>query len=200
MSLADGGRGVLEGRATFTLAHRAERALFLLVWAVLARWTPPGMARWRALILRAFGAEVGRGARVYGSARIWLPRNLTLGPGAVIGPRVTVYSMADIRLGAGAVVSQGAHLCCGSHDITSPGFELKTARIEIGPGAWVAAEAFVGPGVSMGEGAVLGARAVTFGDVPAWEVWAGNPAKRLKNRPREALPQVARDAAPGANG
>jgi putative colanic acid biosynthesis acetyltransferase WcaF len=90
--------------------------------------------------------------------------------------------MAPIRIGAGAIVSQGAHLCAGSHDITSPVFQLTTRPISIGAKAWIAADAFVGPGVDVGEGAVLGARGVAFRSLEPWGVYAGNPAQRIKQR------------------
>jgi putative colanic acid biosynthesis acetyltransferase WcaF len=90
--------------------------------------------------------------------------------------------MDRITLSAHALVSQRAFLCAGTHDISDPEFALTTAPITIGPEAWIAAEAFVAPGVTVGEGAVLGARAVAFRDLEAWTVYAGNPAKPIKRR------------------
>ena len=66
----------------FPLANKLERVVFRAAWLLLARFTPPPLFAWRRLLLRAFGAEVGRGARIYGSARVWLPRNLEVGEGA----------------------------------------------------------------------------------------------------------------------
>ena len=172
------------GGPSFSLRNRAFRALWLLSWAILARWTPPPFHRWRRLVLRAFGARVGAGARLYGSTRIWFPPNLTLGEGALLGPGVNCYNQGRIDIGARTVVSQGAHLCAGTHDINDPDFQLIAKPIAIGAQAWVAAEAFVGPGVSVGEGAVLGARGVAFRDIEPWAVYAGNPARKLKDRPR----------------
>jgi putative colanic acid biosynthesis acetyltransferase WcaF len=134
-----------------------------------------------------WGARIGRGAHVYGGVRIWAPWNLTVGPRAGIADGVIVYSMAMIDIGDDAVVSQGAHLCTGTHDYTDPAFTLHARPIRIGARAWVCAEAFVGPGVTVGEGAVLGARGVAFRDLEAWMVHAGNPAKAVK--PRQVRPQ-----------
>jgi putative colanic acid biosynthesis acetyltransferase WcaF len=142
------------------------------------------MHPWRRLILRLFGAKIGRGAHIYSSARIWDPRTLAMNSHACLGPRVDCYSMATITLGAHAIVSQDACLCAGLHDIDDPGFQLMTKPIIVGDRAWVAAGAFVGPGVSIGEGAVLGARAVSFSDVEPWAVYIGNPARRLRERLR----------------
>jgi putative colanic acid biosynthesis acetyltransferase WcaF len=121
---------------------------------------------------------------VRASVRIWYPPFLTMEDRATLGPSVTCYNMGPIHIGAGAIVSQGAHLCGGSHDIEDPYFQLVAKPIVIGPQAWIAAEAFVGPGVTVGEGAVLGARAVTFADLDAWSVYVGNPARKLKARAR----------------
>ncbi len=184
MSAPSPGGDTFRGRSAFSRRHRLLRAAFMLAWALLAAWTPPPLNRWRCALLRLFGAQVGAGARVSGSARIWYPPHLVLEPFCVIGPRVTLYCMAGMRIGHHAVVSQGAHLCGGTHDIRDPAFPLVTRPVTIGPHAWICAEAFVGPGVRVGEGAVLAARGAAFADLSPWTVWRGNPATPGKSRPR----------------
>ncbi len=174
----------LEGGPSFSLANRMQRAAWRVAWVLLASWTPPFLHPWRRLLLIMFGARVARGARIYGSVRIWRPQNLVMDQFACLGPRVDCYAMARISLGPYAMVSQDACLCAGTHDTERPEFQLLTKPIVIGERAWVAAGAFVGPGVRIGEGAVLGARAVCCSDVPAWEIWVGNPARRLRKRGR----------------
>jgi len=171
-----------EGGPSFTLRNRLTRLLWVPTWALLASWTPRQLQPWRHLLLRAFGARMGPGADVRGSARVWLPSNLSMGEMAVIGPGVTCYSQGPIGIGAHTLVSQGAHLCAGTHDIDHPHFPLVTRPIRIGAHAWVAAEAFVGPGATLGDGCVLGARGVAFGQLDAWAVYAGNPAQRIRDR------------------
>lgn len=177
-------RDPFAGAPTFSLGNRIERVAFALVWLLFARWTPPQARRWRNWLLRRFGATLAPSANVYPSARIWLPRNLTMQDYSALGPGVICYSMAPIRLGRHVVVSQGAHLCCGTHGIREPQFQLRAFPIEIGDDAWIAAEAFVGPGVTVGAGAVLAARAAAFSDLADWTVYRGNPAQRLKPRPK----------------
>jgi len=172
----------LEGGASFSLRNRLTRVVWGLAWAVLARWTPPPLFGWRAMVLRAFGAKLGKGARVYGSTVVWLPANLTLGDNALIGPGVRLYNQGHITIGAYTVVSQGAHICASSHDIRSPHFQLVLRPITIGAHCWVAAEAFVGPGVVMGDRSVLAARGALFGRADADGVYTGNPAQYLKSR------------------
>jgi putative colanic acid biosynthesis acetyltransferase WcaF len=171
-----------EGGASFSIGNRLVRLVWSITWALLASWTPPPLRRWRIFLLRRFGARIDPTANVYGTARVWLPSNLTMGPRACLGPRVNCYAMAPVELGANALVSQGAHLCAGTHDIEDPDFQLVARPIKIGAEAWVAAEAFVGPGVSIGEGAVLGARAVAFRDLAPWSVNVGNPARQVRLR------------------
>jgi putative colanic acid biosynthesis acetyltransferase WcaF len=159
-----------------------ERAAFVLCWALLAAWTPPALRGWRRLILRAFGARMGKGANVYASARIWYPGFLEMGDHATLGPRVNCYDQAPITLGAYAVVSQDATLCAGTHDYEDAEFQLCTRPIVLGAHCWVAAEAFVGPGVEVGAYAVLGARGVAMRDLDAHGVYTGNPAVAVKRR------------------
>lgn len=171
-----------EGGPSFSLANRLTRASWTLVWLLLASWTPPRFVPWRRLLLRLFGAKIASTANVYASTRIWLPSNLDMGDFACLGPRVNCYSMDQIILGPYAVISQGAHLCAGSHDIDDRHFRLITRPIVIGAGAWIATEAFVGPGVSVGEYAVLGARGVTFRNLEPETVYIGNPARPIRRR------------------
>ena len=170
------------GGASFTRRSRLERALFALCWTVLAAWTPPPLRAWRRLILRAFGARLGKGANVYASVRIWHPRLLVMGDHATLGRRVNCYNQATITLGDFAVVSQDATLCAGTHDYEDPAFQLRTQPIVLGAHCWIAAEAFVGPGVEVGAYAVLGARGVAMRDLAPGVVHAGNPAVAIKRR------------------
>jgi len=101
-----------------------------------------------------------------------------------VGDGAILYSQGMIRLGRRTVVSQGAHLCAGTHDYEQPGFPLITRPITVSANAWLAAECFIMPGVTIGEGAVIGARSVVTKDMPAWMVCAGHPCRPLKPRHR----------------
>ena len=137
-------------------------------------------------VCKQFGAEIHPTAHVHASVRIWYPPNLVMKERACLGPGVNCYTMAEIFLGEGAIISQGAHLCAGTHDIDDPNFQLVAKSISIGRNAWVAAEAFVGPGVVIGESAVLGARAVLFRSAEEWGVYVGNPAQLVRFRARNS--------------
>ena len=174
--------GARAGGPSFSRRNRVERVLWHIVWLLLCRFTPAPLHRWRALVLRCYGARVGCGVRVHGSVAIWHPGNLTLGDGVLVGPGARLYDQGAIAIGTGSVISQRAHLCASTHDIADPDFQLVCRPIAIGAGCWVAAEAFVGPGVRMGDGAVLAARAALFTDAEAGAVYRGNPAVFVKMR------------------
>lgn len=161
---------------------RLWRIVWQVVWFLLGRFTPIPVHGWRRMLLRIFGARISRGAVVYPSARVWAPWKLAMGPGSCLADGVDCYNVALVTLGRGAVVSQGAYLCSASHDPHDIDFPLIAGPIAIGQEAWVAAQAFVGPGVSVGDRAVVAARAVVVRSVPAHMIVGGNPARVLRER------------------
>jgi putative colanic acid biosynthesis acetyltransferase WcaF len=167
---------------SFSRRNRLARLAWQIVWLLLFRPTPPPLHAWRCWLLIRFGAQIGSGCHVYSDVLIWAPWNLQMAPQSCLGRRVICYSMAPVILGQRAVVSQGVHLCTGSHHHQSETFQLFARPIEIGADAWICAEAFLAPGISIGKGAVIGARAVVTRDQPAWMVCAGNPCRPLKPR------------------
>lgn len=166
----------------FSLKNRIGRVVWSIVAALLFRFSPKQLHSWRAFLLRCFGAKVGKGAIVYPGARIWAPWNLELAENSVVANGAILYTQGKISIGRKAVVSQGVHLCTGTHDYNQPEFPLITLPIYIGDHAWIAAEAFVHPGINIAEGCVIGARSVVTKDMPAWMVCAGHPCKPIKER------------------
>lgn len=134
------------------------------------------------MLVRCFGGQIAATAHIYPSVRIFAPWNLAMDDDSCLADGVDCYSVGRIHLGDHATVSQGACLCTATHDYQDPAFVLVMRPIEIERSAWVAARAFVGPGVRIGEGAVVGACGVVFRDVPAWWVVGGNPAQKIKDR------------------
>jgi len=168
----------------WTFQDNLWRAAWMITRPVLFGMSFHNWYGWRAMILRAFGAKVGRHVRVRPSAKIEIPWNLELGDGAVIGDDAIIYSLGKITIGRNVVVSQYAHLCAGTHDFHDPSFPLLKPPITIHDGAWIAADAFVGPGVVIGPGTVVGARSSVFKDLPANVIAVGNPAKPIKELDR----------------
>lgn len=142
------------------------------------------MYGWRRFLLRAFGARIGKNVLIRPSVSVTYPWKLNIGDYSWIGDGVTLYTLGEISIGDNAVVSQHSYLCTGSHDYKQPTFDLYAVSIRVEPEAWVAACVFVGPGVTIGHGAVVGASSVVLKDVPAGMICVGNPLKIVGPRPR----------------
>lgn len=167
---------------SFSFQDRVRRLFWGIVQQGLFRFIPRPLHELRSAILRMFGARIGRKVHVYPGVRIWAPWNLEIGDESGVGDGAVLYSQGKITIGRRAVISQGTHLCGGTHDYERAGSPLVTKPITVGSYVWIAAEAFVHPGVTIHEGAVVGARSVVTRDVPAWMVCAGHPCQALKPR------------------
>jgi putative colanic acid biosynthesis acetyltransferase WcaF len=137
----------------------------------------------RRVLLRVFGARIGLDVHLYPSVRIAIPWNLVIGDRAAVGDRAILYNLGMITIASSATISQGAHLCAGTHDYRQVDFPLVKAPIVVGSGAWICADAFVGPAVTIGSRAIVGARAVVMKDVAEGAMVVGNPAREIGKRP-----------------
>lgn len=156
--------------------------MWKFVWLFFYRPTPRPLHAWRCLLLRLFGAKLGKRVHPYPSARIWAPWNLEMGDHACLSEGVDCYCVDKIRIGAHSTVSQYSFLCSASHEYTQAAMPLVTAPITIGEWVWITADVFIGPGVTIGDGAVVTARSSVFSDLPPWIVAKGNPAVPVKRR------------------
>jgi putative colanic acid biosynthesis acetyltransferase WcaF len=173
--------------AAFPLRNRLLRVLWGFVYSVFFRTSPRPFHRWRAFLLRRFGAKLGPNVHIYPKASIWAPWNLTCEDQSTIADDAVIYNPEHIKLGSHAIVSQQAYLCGATHDYEDPQFPLIAFPISVGSYAWICARATVQPGVSIGEGAVLALGAVATHDLDPWTVYAGVPARRLKSRVRREV-------------
>jgi putative colanic acid biosynthesis acetyltransferase WcaF len=171
--------------------NKFVRVIWQVVWLLLYRISPVPFHGWRRFLLRVFGATIEEGAHPYPSARIWAPWNLTMRRHSCLSHFVDCYSVDRIELGIHVTVSQYSYLCTASHDYTSPDMPLITAPIVIGDYAWVTADVFVGPGVRIGDGAVIGARSTITRDVMPWSVVAGSPPKFIRSREFNSIQGVS---------
>jgi putative colanic acid biosynthesis acetyltransferase WcaF len=140
------------------------------------------------MLLRLFGARMGQGAHVHPTVKIAIPWNLSMGDFTSIGDGARVYNLGLVAIGSHATISQGAHLCAGTHDHRRADLPLVKAPITIEDGAWICADAFVGPGVTVGRHSIVGARAVAVRDVPPSTIVAGNPARPIGDWPAPTSP------------
>lgn len=175
---------------SFSLQNRLARFAWGIVYIFLFRPSPRVAYGWRNILLKLFGAQIGKHVHIHSSVKIWAPWNLVIGNFVGVGDGVNLYCMDKISIGDHAVISQGAHLCCGSHDFNRNNFQLITAPISVAPRAWVCADAFIGMGVVLAEGMVLGARSVMTKTVDApWTVWVGMPAQKIRDRTITPIPE-----------
>ncbi|RST85167.1 acetyltransferase [Aquibium carbonis] len=159
--------------------EQAGRVAWALVQPVFSL-SPRPFWGWRRFLLRLFGARIGAQVHIHPSVRIAIPWNIEIGDETAVGDRVILYSLGRISLGRRTTISQGAHLCAGTHDWRRPDRPLMKPPIHVEDDAWVCADAFVGPAVTVGAGAIVGARAVVMRDVPAMVVVTGNPAREIR--------------------
>ena len=170
------------GRDPFRLpdGFRGRSAATVQIWwivqAALIHTSPQILYPWRRLVLRLFGARIGRDVKIRPSVRVTYPWKLEIGDHSWVGDNVELYSLGAIRIGRNAVVSQGCYLCAGTHDHRDPAFPIIDRPVVVEDQAWVAAQTFGGPGVTIGSGAVVGARSVVLSDVPPGMLAAGHPA------------------------
>ncbi|MCR1025186.1 putative colanic acid biosynthesis acetyltransferase [Cellulophaga baltica] len=170
-------------RHKFSITNKVGRVAWGITYVILFKpFKPRFLRKWRTFILRLFGAKASWNCNISASARIWAPWNLEIGEFATIGPYVDCYNQGFITIEKNATISQKSYLCASSHDYTSKYHNLYLDPIIIKEKAWVAADSFIGPGVTIGEGVVVGARAAVFKDVDPWTVVGGNPAKFIKKR------------------
>jgi putative colanic acid biosynthesis acetyltransferase WcaF len=170
--------------AHISFSNRAARLLWGIVWNTLYRFSPKVMHGWRCFLLRCFGAKISGVAYPYPKAKIWAPWNLIMDEHSCLANDVDCYCVAPIHLGAYSTVSQYSYLCSASHDHRDPAMPLIVAPIVIESRAWVAADVFVGPGVKIGKGSVVGARSTVLYDVAPDTVVSVAPAEQISRPSR----------------
>jgi putative colanic acid biosynthesis acetyltransferase WcaF len=165
---------------------RKKNAVIVQLWwfvqSTLFALSPQFFYGWRRILLRCFGAKIGRGVVVRPSVQITYPWNIMIGDYSWVGDDVVLYSLGSIKIGANAVVSQRSYLCTGSHDYQKESFDIYAKPIVVEDEAWIATDVFIAPGVTIGKGAVIGSRSSVYHDMPEGMICIGSPAKPTKSR------------------
>jgi len=156
--------------------------LWWIVESLLFNTSPQFMYGWRRFLMRCFGAKIGKGVILRPSMHTQFPWKVSIGDYSWIGDHVVLYSLGPILIGKNVVVSQRSYLCTGSHDYLEPEFPIYQQAITIEDECWLATDVYVGPGVTIGNGTVVGARSSVFKNLPGNSVCVGSPAKFLKAR------------------
>lgn len=160
--------------------------LYRFVWRIVSLFlfkpfSLPFFNGWRIFLLKCFDAKIGSGSIIYSNVYIPSPKNLVVGKNSCIGPEVKLHFGKTV-IGDKVTVSQRTYLCSATHETTSINTPFVAGTIFIKDFAWIAAEAFIMTNTVIGEGAIVGARAVVFKDVDDWTIVGGNPAKFIKKR------------------
>ena len=162
--------------------ERVRLLLWSIVWPLLCGWTPKPFNAWRLFWLRVFGCKIDGKPFVHQRARIQVPWRVILHDRSCVGDRANLYSLGEIELGYRCVIAQEAYLCTGTHDLSDPNLPLVTGKITIGTDAFVGARAFIMPGISISDTAVVGACSVVTKSVEPRSIVAGSPARFLRLR------------------
>lgn len=168
---------------SFSLQNKMGRLAWNIISLVLFR--PFGsriFKKWRVFVLKCFGAKIEWSSHIYASVKIWAPWNLEMGINSSLGPKVDCYNQGNIKIGNNTVISQKTYLCASSHDYNQTNFPLVLKPISIGDGVWIAADAFIGPNVTIGNNSIIAARSVVIKDVENNTIVGGNPANFIKKR------------------
>ena len=156
--------------------------LWWLVHSTLFRFSPRVLYGFRRFLLRLFGAQIGKGVIIRSSAQITYPWFLSIGDHSWIGDDTVVYNLAHISIGANVALAHRVYLCTGLHDIERTDFRIGAKPIRIEDECWLANDCFISPGVTLGRGAVIGARSTVLTDMPPGMVCVGYPCRPLRPR------------------
>ena len=178
-------------RSPYSLREKIARLAWRCVQSTVFRCSFHNWYALRRALLRTFGAKLHDTANLRRTVLIECPWNLSIGAESSIGDRAILYCLGPVTIGARVTVSQGAHLCAGTHDSRKAAMPLVRPPIDIEDDAWIAADAFVGPRVRVREGAILGARGVALADLEPWSIYLGNPAVRVRAREFERRPAAS---------
>lgn len=173
----------------FPLTNRMKRAVWNVVYGLLYRFSPRPFHAWRCLLLRLFGARLGSKCHFYPKARIWAPWNLICEDRVSVGDEAELYNPSPLYMGSHCIVSQGGYICGATHEYNDPTFPLVHFPMRLGAYSWICARAVVNPGIQVGFGAILGLNSVATKDLEPFGIYAGVPARKVKERLRTSLPE-----------
>lgn len=156
-----------------------------IMWSLvlpLFRWSPRRAFIWRAMLLRLFGAKIGRRVHIYPTVRVYIPWNLQIGNDSCLAEWTLIYNLGTVKIGERVTVSHEVQICAGTHDYRRRDFPLVRSTVNVGDDSWICTRAWLGPNVNIGHRAVVAAAAVVTKNVPDDAIVGGNPARYLKSR------------------
>lgn len=168
------------------LGFRGRNKIIVQLWwiiqSTLFAWSPQFCYSWRRFLLRLFGAKIGKSVLIRSSAKFTYPWKVSIGDFSWIGDECVFYSLGNITVGKHVSIAHRDYFCTGFHNIHSLSFDIGQKPIVIEDECWIPNDIFVGPGVTIGKGTVVGARSTVLKNLPSGMICYGNPAKPIKKR------------------
>ena len=130
----------------------------------------------KRIILRIFGAKIGKNVIFMQNINIKYPWNLEIGDFSWIGEGVWIQSLGKIKIGKNVCISQFSSIITGSHNYKKNNFDLIVKDVVINDGVWIGAFAIVVPGVKCDVNSVLAVSSVATIDLKENSIYQGNPA------------------------
>lgn len=163
-------------------AGKLKMLLWYFVNAVIFKSAFFPFAGIKVLLLRCFGANVGKGVNIKPSVNIKYPWHLAIGDHSWLGENVWIDNLGEVIIGSHCCLSQGAMLLCGNHNYKLETFDLIVGNIMLEDGVWIGANAVVCPGVSCKTHSILSVGSVATETLEAYAVYQGNPASKIRER------------------
>jgi putative colanic acid biosynthesis acetyltransferase WcaF len=173
----------------FSMWNRVARQLWNICYALFYRLSPRPMHAWRQMLLQLFGAKMGPKCHFYPKSKVWAPWNLVCEDRVSLADDAELYNPSPMYLGSHAIVSQGAYVCGATHLYNEVSFKLVSFPMRLGAYSWICAKASINPGVNVGDGAILALGSIATKDLEPFGIYAGTPAKKVKERLRSAVPE-----------
>lgn len=142
----------------------------------------PFPSSFKLILLKLYGAKVGKGLVIKPRVNIHFPWKLTIGDHVWIGEEVFILNFEPLNIGSNVCISQRAFLCGGNHDYRDPAMPYRNGPITLSDGSWIGASVFVGPNVTVGVDSVLSAGSVVTKNIPEDRIFRGNPAVEVGKR------------------
>jgi len=165
---------------------RGKSKVFVQLWwivqATLFKWSPQALFGWRRFLLRLFGADIGKRAAIRSSVQITYPWKVKIGDHTWIGDDCVLYSLGQITIGSNVAVAHKVYFNTGGHDYTKKTFDIFAKPIIIEDECWITNDVFIGPGITIGKGTIIGARSTVLRSMPPGKVCFGSPAQPVKDR------------------
>jgi putative colanic acid biosynthesis acetyltransferase WcaF len=172
----------------YSMQNRIRRLIWNLCYSLFFRLSPRPFFGWRTFLLRLFGAKLASTCKFYPGCKIWAPWNLVCEDLVAVADGAELYNPSPFYFGSHAIVSQNAYVCGATHLYNDPTFKLVSFPMRFGAYSWICARAAVNPGVNMGDGAILALGSIATRDLEPFGVYAGVPARKVKERDRYAIP------------